>query len=119
MQGLTDDICLLAIVADQLVNEALELVHKHPMRSRVKVLGALSTMELADRAADRLVHPTLEDSRCDGCSRRPCRHGVPVIVSAAEFCGISAELNDGENALILNDPRSAGRITGHDRSSVR
>jgi hypothetical protein len=24
-------------------------------------------------------------------------HGIPVIVSAAEFCGISAELNDVEN----------------------
>lgn len=109
LQGLDDDICLLAIVAEELVAEALELVHKHQLGARVRVLGALSTMELAYRAADCLVHPTLEDTYAM-VVLEAMSHGVPVIVSAAEFCGVSAELNDSENALILNDPRSPGEL---------
>ncbi len=109
MQDLADNICLLAIVADELVGEALELVHRHQLGARVRVLGALSMMELAYRAADCLVHPTLEDTYAM-VVLEAMSHGVPVIVSAAEFCGISAELNDGENALILNDPRSPSEL---------
>jgi hypothetical protein len=37
-------------------------------------------------------------------------HGIPMIVSAAEFCGISAELNDVENSLILNDQKSRNEL---------
>jgi glycosyltransferase involved in cell wall biosynthesis len=33
-------------------------------------------------------------------------HGLPVVVSGAQWCGISAELTEGVNALFLNDPRS-------------
>jgi UDP-glucose:(heptosyl)LPS alpha-1,3-glucosyltransferase len=66
-------------------------------------------MELAYRAADCLVHPTLEDTYAM-VVLEAMSHGVPVIVSAAESCGISAELNDGENALILNHPRSPSEL---------
>jgi UDP-glucose:(heptosyl)LPS alpha-1,3-glucosyltransferase len=109
LQDLADDICLLAIVAEELVGEALELVHRHQLGARVRILGALSTMELAYCAADCLVHPTLEDTYAM-VVLEAMSHGVPVIVSAAEFCGVSAELNDGENALILNDPRSRDEL---------
>jgi len=109
MQELAQDICLLAIVADELVDEALEQVREHHLAERVRVLGALSTMELAYRAADCLVHPTLEDTYAM-VVLEAMSHGLPVIVSAAEFCGISAELSDGENALLLNDPRSRSEL---------
>jgi UDP-glucose:(heptosyl)LPS alpha-1,3-glucosyltransferase len=109
MQELAEDICLLAIVADELVDEALEQVRKHHLAERVRVLGAFSTMELAYRAADCLVHPTLEDTYAM-VVLEAMSHGLPVIVSAAEFCGISAELSDGENALLLNDPRSRSEL---------
>jgi len=109
LKDICDDVFLLAIVADELVGEALELVGKHQLTARVKVRGALSTMELAYRAADCLVHPTLEDTYAM-VVLEAMSHGVPAIVSAAEFCGISAELNDGENALILNDPKSGNEL---------
>lgn len=109
LHGLADDICLLAIVADELVDDAHEVVRKHQLGARVKVLGALSAMELAYRAADCLVHPTLEDTYAM-VALEAMSHGLPVIVSAPEYCGISAELNDGENALILNDPRSPDEL---------
>jgi glycosyltransferase involved in cell wall biosynthesis len=37
-------------------------------------------------------------------------HGLPVVVSAARYCGISAELTDGVNAMLLNEPQSATAI---------
>lgn len=109
LQEIGDDVFLLAIVAEELVSEALELVGKHQLGARVRVRGTVSTMELAYRAADCLVHPTLEDTYAM-VVLEAMSHGVPVIVSTAEFCGISAELNDGENALILNDPRSQNEL---------
>jgi len=33
-----------------------------------------------------------------------------VCTSPRLFCGISAELSDGENALLLNDPRSRSEL---------
>jgi UDP-glucose:(heptosyl)LPS alpha-1,3-glucosyltransferase len=34
-------------------------------------------------------------------------HGLPVVVSSAQYCGIAALLSDGKNALLLDDPRDA------------
>ena len=109
LRDLGDDVFVLAIVADELLSEALDLVGKYQLGARVRVRGALSTMALAYRAADCLLHPTLEDTYAM-VVLEAMSYGVPVIVSAAEFCGISAELNDGENALILNDPRSPDEL---------
>ena len=109
LQDIGDDVFLLAIVAEELVSEALELVGKHQLGARVRVRGTVSTMELAYRAADCLVHPTLEDTYAM-VVLEAMSYGLPVIVSAVEFCGISAELNDGENALILNDPKSRNEL---------
>jgi glycosyltransferase involved in cell wall biosynthesis len=37
-------------------------------------------------------------------------HGLPVVVSSATYCGISAELQDGVNAVLLSEPQSATAI---------
>jgi glycosyltransferase involved in cell wall biosynthesis len=37
-------------------------------------------------------------------------HALPVVVSAAPYCGISAELQDGVHAVVLHDPDSAKAI---------
>jgi UDP-glucose:(heptosyl)LPS alpha-1,3-glucosyltransferase len=34
-------------------------------------------------------------------------HGLPVVVSASEHCGIAADLQHGLNAFILADPKDA------------
>jgi len=39
-------------------------------------------------------------------------HGLPVVVSSATYCGISALLNADVDALLLNDPRDSAELQG-------
>lgn len=70
---------------------------------RVFFLGSLKEMRLAYEAADCLVHPTLEDTFAM-VVLEAMAHGLPVIVSASRYCGISGLLTQGVNARILDDP---------------
>ncbi len=72
--------------------------------TRVHFLGPLSDMAPAYQAADVLVHPTLEDSYAM-VVLEAMAHGIPVVVSGPTQCGISRELQDGYEALLLHDPR--------------
>ena len=38
-------------------------------------------------------------------------HGLPVIVSAEAYCGLSGLLTHDQNALILKDPRDVASLT--------
>ena len=73
---------------------------------RVFFLGALTAVDVAYQAADCLAHPTLEDSFAM-VVLEAMSHGLPVVVSSAAYCGIAAELRDGQEALLLPDPRDA------------
>lgn len=73
---------------------------------RVHFLGSLADLAPAYHAADVLVHPTREDSFAM-VVLEAMAHGLPVVVSAAPWCGISASLRDGEEALLLPDPHDA------------
>lgn len=73
---------------------------------RVHFLGSLSDVSPAYAAADLLVHPTTEDTYAM-VVLEAMAYGLPVVVSGTPYCGISAELNHNEQALILNDPRNA------------
>ena len=72
--------------------------------SRVHFLGSLADMRPAYRAADALVHPTFEDTFAM-VVLEAMAHGLPVIVSGPAFCGISTLLREGEDALLLANPR--------------
>jgi UDP-glucose:(heptosyl)LPS alpha-1,3-glucosyltransferase len=61
-------------------------------------------------AADFLVHPSLEDTYAM-VVLEAMSHALPVIVSSAAYCGISAELTHGVNALLLQDPHDAHALT--------
>jgi len=74
---------------------------------RVRFLGIQSDMDPVYRAAESLVHPTLEDTYAM-VVLEAMAHGLPVVVSGTPWCGISAELSDGVNALLLKI-RSPGR----------
>jgi UDP-glucose:(heptosyl)LPS alpha-1,3-glucosyltransferase len=74
--------------------------------ARVFFLGALSAVDVAYQAADCLAHPTLEDTFAM-VVLEALSHGLPVVVSAAPYCGIAADLRDGQEALLLADPRDA------------
>ena len=79
---------------------------------RVFFLGALAAVDVAYQAADCLAHPTLEDSFAM-VVLEAMSHGLPVVVSSAAYCGIAAELRDGQEALLLPDPRDAQALAQH------
>ena len=74
------------------------------LTSRVFFLGTLSDIRLAYRADDCLAHPTLEDTFAM-VVLEAMAYSLPVVVSGAKYCGISGLLEDGVNALVLDDPR--------------
>lgn len=77
--------------------------------ARVFFLGALQDVAPAYRAADALVHPTLEDTFAM-VVLEAMAHGLPVVASSAAYCGISGLLSHGVNALLLEDPRSTQEL---------
>ncbi len=70
---------------------------------QVHFVGSQSDMSRVYRAADMLAHPTLEDGFAM-VVLEAMSYGLPVMVSSQAYCGISAFLQDGEDALILSDP---------------
>lgn len=87
----------------QVVCEALGI------SARVEFLGALPDLHLAYFAADVLAHPTLEDSY-GMVVLEAMAHGLPVVVSCSDYCGIAADLEHGKNALLLQDPRDVQEV---------
>jgi len=83
----------------QAMADALGLTH------RVHFLGACSDVATVYRAADLLVHPTLEDSYAM-VVLEAMAFGVPVVVSGPQFCGIAAHLQHELDAWVVNDPQS-------------
>ncbi len=76
---------------------------------RVHFLGALSHMDDAYRAADSLVHPTSEDTYAM-VVLEAMAHGLPVVVSGSQHCGISADLEHDSDALIIEKPNSVPEV---------
>jgi glycosyltransferase involved in cell wall biosynthesis len=79
------------------------------LAERVHFLGAMNDVDLAYRAATLLVHPTLEDTFAM-VVLEAMSHGLPVVVSGPAHCGISALLQNGRDALLLEDPKDAGAL---------
>ncbi len=77
---------------------------------RVHFVGALPDMSVAYRAADVLVHPTLEDSFAM-VVLEAMSFGLPVVVSSAKYCGISQFLQNDVDALLLDDPQNAAHLS--------
>jgi UDP-glucose:(heptosyl)LPS alpha-1,3-glucosyltransferase len=79
------------------------------LAGRVHFLGSQDDLVPAYRAADCLAHPTLEDSYAMVVLEAMAL-GLPVVVSGPAHCGISRELEDGRQALLLHDPRDAAEL---------
>ena len=75
------------------------------LNGRVHFLGSLPDVTPAYVAADVLAHPTLEDTFAM-VVLEAMSHGLPVVVSAARYCGISALLTHGANAMLLDEPQN-------------
>ena len=78
---------------------------------RVHFLGSQDDLGPAYRAADCLAHPTLEDTYAM-VVLEALAHGLPVVVSGPDHCGIARDLQDGRQALLLADPRDAIALAG-------
>jgi glycosyltransferase involved in cell wall biosynthesis len=109
MHQLPEDVWLAVVGQGEQMTAMRQRAANLSLSARVHFLGALSDMNGAYRAADCLVHPTLEDTYAM-VVLEAMAHGLPVVVSGAKYCGISADLMDGVNAVLLNAPQSATEI---------
>ena len=78
-------------------------------RARIFFLGALPAVDVAYQAADCLAHPTLADTFAM-VVLEAMAHGLPVVVSSASHCGISASLSADVDALLLTDPSDSASL---------
>ncbi len=101
---------VLAVVGNAAqIPQFRERVNALTLGERVFFLGSLKDMGPAYEAADCLVHPTLEDTFAM-VVLEAMAHGLPVVVSASAYCGISGLLAHGVNALILDDPQAVSAL---------
>jgi len=99
--------CWLAVVGHGRHDKVFQqLVITLGLQDCVYFVGSLSNMHVAYQAADCLAHPTLEDSYAM-VVLEAMAHSLPVVVSGMPYCGISAELTSGVQALLLQDPHDA------------
>ena len=75
---------------------------------RVHFLGRQEAMHPVYAAADVLVHPTREDT-FGMVVLEAMAQGLPVVVSRAPYCGLSADLDEHE-AVLLHDPASKDEL---------
>ena len=75
---------------------------------RVHFLGQQQDMQPVYAAADVLVHPTREDT-FGMVVLEAMAQGLPVVVSRAPYCGLSADLDEHE-AVLLHDPASKDEL---------
>lgn len=75
---------------------------------RVHFLGRQADMHPVYAAADLLVHPTREDT-FGMVVLEAMAQGLPVVVSRAPYCGLSADLDEHE-AVLLHDPASKDEL---------
>jgi glycosyltransferase involved in cell wall biosynthesis len=108
MQGLSD-VQLLVVGNPQQIERFKTMATALDIRSKVHFLGSLHDMRPAYFAANVLAHPTLEDSFAM-VVLEAMAHSLPVVVSGPAHCGISAQLSDGVNALLLDAPKDADAL---------
>ena len=106
---LPGDVWLAVVGQSRQLADMRSLAQRLGVAHRVWFLGSLSDMDRAYQAADCLVHPTLEDTYAM-VVLEAMAHGLPVVVSGAQWCGIAAELQHRVHALVLKDPASVSDL---------
>ena len=100
---LPKDVFLVLVGSANPENKWRSQVESLGLHDRIYFKGVLDDMTLVYKAADLLVHPTLEDT-FGMVVLEAMSHAVPAIVSSAQYCGIAAELTHKKNAWILQEP---------------
>ncbi len=106
MTQLASDIELLVAGNPKTAPKYRQQAQQLGLKERVHFLGSVDDLAPLYCAADCLVHPTLEDSYAM-VVLEAMAHGLPVVVSGPAHCGISRQLVDGVQALLLADPKDA------------
>lgn len=86
------------------------LQHNHPeLLERVTLLDPVTDVSPYYQCADIYVHPTLRDS-FGMAPLEAMAHGLPVVLSAAKYCGFAAFVQHQHDAWVLEDPHNASAI---------
>ncbi len=81
------------------------LFHHHSEKNaRVRLLEPTSNVSAYYQSADICVHPTLRDSFAMA-PLEAMAHGLPVVLSAEQYCGFAAYVRHRHDAWVLDDPR--------------
>lgn len=84
-------------------------VHKLDLTNRVKFYGQQEDLSVFYRAADLLVHPTLEDS-FGLVVLEAMVQKLPVLVSSSPYCGFIQNLKDEIHVKTIQDPRNSDQL---------
>jgi glycosyltransferase involved in cell wall biosynthesis len=97
----------LFVVSREHPSACWSLVKEKRLEDRVRFLAPRDDIEFYYAAADVYAGPSLQDSYAmPPAEAMAC--GLPVIVSSA--AGVSEIITDGEDGLILNDPKDAAAL---------
>lgn len=107
-ESLPDRYKLAVVGAD--AESRQHLASRHPdLAPRVSLVDPVSNVSPYYQAADIYVHPTLMDS-FGMAPLEAMAHGLPVVLSAREFCGFAEFVRDRVDAWILQNPREPIQI---------
>ena len=99
---------LLVVGADHLSRNYLLSYHPS-LKGRVNLLEPTSDVSPYYRSADVCVHPTLLDS-FGMAPLEAMAHGLPVVLSASQYCGFAAFVRHKHDAWVLDDPKDVTEI---------
>jgi len=109
LTGLPGDVHLAVVGSARPIPRYREQAVRLGVQERVHFLGSLDDLAPAYFAADCLAHPTLEDTFAM-VVLEAMAHDLAVVVSGPAHCGISRQLRDGVEALLLDDPTDAPKL---------
>lgn len=96
---------LLVVGADRDVRSYLR--HRHPgLVDRVTSIAPVDDVSPYYQCADIYVHPTLQDS-FGMAPLEAMAHGLPVVLSASQYCGFAQFVHHKQDAWVLDDPKDA------------
>ncbi|MDQ8034235.1 MAG: glycosyltransferase family 4 protein [Bordetella sp.] len=98
---------LVVVGADEAARAAV-MAHGHAA-DRVRLIEPTPDVTPYYEAADLYTHPTRNDS-FGMTPLEAMAHRLPVIVSAARYCGFAGYLTHAQDALVLEDPRDVRQL---------
>ena len=100
----------LAVVGQSKQSKKFEAqVKQLGLAERVEFYGQQEDLSTFYRAADLLVHPTLEDS-FGMVVLEAMAQELPVVLSAFPYCGLASQLTDGVHAKVIQEPLNAEQL---------